>query len=196
MTAPICLVVGAKCGSKLGISSFICMVIPIFLPPPSPFCHWVGTEAGVISSRSETWGQHQVALNASSTTDWHCHSHNSHWVLILFAVSKPRKCPVQWLFISESSNDVFTIPDYQHGVSNCDFNESWHETKSGKQCQSVISLNYAPINNHSPRAYLGIFQIHMIKTSHSRIEEGCIIVPAGLWSPGLECLVSAACIFV
>ena len=39
MTGPICLVVGAKCGSKLGISSFICMVIPIFLPPP-PHSDW------------------------------------------------------------------------------------------------------------------------------------------------------------
>ena len=136
-----------------------------------------------ISSRSETWGQYPALLNASSTTDWHWHSHN-----------KPPNCPVQWLFISESSNDVFTMADYQHRVSNCDFNENWHETKSGKQCESVISAMLQ--STITGLAYLGIFQIHMIKTSRPRIEEGCILVPAaaGLWSPGPECRVS--CIFV
>ena len=183
MTGPICLVVGAKCGSKLGISSFICMVIPIFLPPPS-HSDWGWCNSIPI------WNMRPAPGPAAE-----CLIHN--WLTLTF--SQQSRCPsLQTVQSSDysyqsPSNDVFTMADYQHRVSNCDFNENWHETKSGKQCESVISAMLQ--STITGLAYLGIFQIHMIKTSRPRIEEGCILVPAaGLWSPGPECRVS--CIFV
>ena len=143
MTAPICLVVEGKCGSKLGISSFICMVILIFLPPPLilplsgnwGWCNFI-----------RIWNMRLTPVNASSTTDWHWHSHN-----------KPPNCPLSSDYSYQSpSNDVFTIADYQHGVSNCDFNEGWHETKSCKQFESVITTMLQSAT--TPLGYLGISQ--------------------------------------
>ena len=106
-----------------------------------------------------------------------CLIHN--WLTLTF--SQQLQCPsLQTVQSSDysyqsPSNDVFTMADYQHRVSNCDFNENWHETKSGKQCESVISTMLQ--STITAPAYLGIFQIHMIKTSRPRIEEGCILVP-------------------
>ena len=177
MTAPICLVVEGKWGSKLGISSFICMVILIFLPPPLilplsgnwGWCNFI-----------PIWNMRLTPVNASSTTDWHWHSRNRVCVPTVQSSDYSYQGP---------SNDVFTIADYQHWVSNCDFNENWHETKSGKQCESVISAQLQ--STITPLAYLGIFQIQMIKIYLiTRIEEECIIVISGLWSQGLECGVS------
>ena len=143
LTAPICLVVEGKCGSKLGISSFICMVILIFLPPPIlPLSgNWGWCNFIPIWNLRLTPGRAQCLLH-NWLTDWHWHSRNR----VCFHAVQSSDYSYQG-----PSNDVFTIADYQHWVSNCDFNENWHETKSGKQCESVIYLNYAPINNHSPR---------------------------------------------
>ena len=76
-------------------------------PPPHSAIEWELTEGGVISSRSETWGQHPAPLNASSTTDWHWHSHNSCSVQasklsspVIIHIRVPVMMFSQWLIIN------------------------------------------------------------------------------------------------